>query len=100
MFLRLSDGFLSEVKKSGKRKRYTSESSRDNVRPFVVRNHKGGQPDVLWMYNYEYPGFRAYNSAIRINQKAKGFSSELNKEAISQVANAVFDWQMKDYKEK
>ena len=41
MFLRLSDGFLSEVKKKWKTETVTSESSRDNVRPFVVRNHKG-----------------------------------------------------------
>lgn len=76
----------------------TSQSSRDNVRPFVVRNHQNGQPEVLWMYNYKYPGFKGYDCAIRINQKSKGFSSDLNREDITKVANAVFDWQIADYK--
>ena len=75
----------------------TSQSTRDNVRPYVVRNHKPGQPDVLWMYNYEYPHFKSYNSAIRVNQKAKGFSSALNKKDIAQVADAVYNWQMREY---
>ena len=75
----------------------TKDSERDNIRPFVVRNHSGGQPDVLWVYNYKYPGFRSYESAIRVNQKAKGFDSSLNKEAIKAVATAVADWQLRDY---
>ena len=29
----------------------TKDSERDNIRPFVVRNHSGNQPDVLWVYN-------------------------------------------------
>lgn len=75
----------------------TKDSERDNIRPFVVRNHSGGQPDVLWVYNYKYPGFRSYESAIRVNQKAKGFDSSLNKKAIKAVATAVADWQLRDY---
>lgn len=75
----------------------TKDSERDNIRPFVVRNHSGNQPDVLWVYNYKYPGFRSYESAIRVNQKAKGFDSGFNKEAIKVVATAVADWQLRDY---
>lgn len=75
----------------------TKDSERDNIRPFVVRNHSGGQPDVLWVYNYKYPGFRSYESAIRVNQKAKGFDSSSNKKAIKAVATAVADWQLRDY---
>ena len=76
----------------------TSQSERDNVRPFVVRNHRDGQPSVLWMYNYKYPGFKAYNCAIRIDQKAKGFSAEWNKEDVATVADTVFRWTMKTYR--
>lgn len=75
----------------------TKDSERDNIRPFVVRNHSGSQPDVLWVYNYKYPGFRSYESAIRVNQKAKGFDRSLSKEAIKTVATAVADWQLRDY---
>lgn len=73
----------------------TYQSERDNVRPFVVRNHGGKQPSVLWMYNYKYPGFQAYDCAIRTNQKAAGFSAEWNKKDIAMVADTVFRWVMK-----
>lgn len=76
----------------------TQDSERDNIRPFVVRNHSGKQPSLLWMYNYKYPGFRSYDCAIRVNQKAKGFDDSLNEEAIKKVATAVADWQLRDYK--
>lgn len=77
----------------------TRQSSRDNVRPFVVRNHQGDQPSVLWMYNYKYPGFKAYDCAIRVNQEAKGYDASFSKESIEKVSNAVFDWQERDYNE-
>lgn len=72
----------------------TSNSEKDNVRPFVIRNHKEKGPGVLWMYNYKYPNFRAFDCAIRIDQKAKPFSSELNKSSIAAVADSVATWQM------
>ena len=75
----------------------TYQSEKDNVRPFVVRNHRGSQPSVLWMYNYKYPGFKAYDCAIRSDQEAKGFSSKWNKKDITIVADTVFRWVMKTY---
>ena len=75
----------------------TYQSDNDNVRPFVVRNHRGSQPSVLWMYNYKYPGFKAYDCAIRTDQEAKGFSSKWNKKDITIVADTVFRWVMKTY---
>ena len=75
----------------------TYKSEKDNVRPFVVRNHRGSQPSVLWMYNYKYPGFKAYDCAIRTDQEAKGFSSKWNKKDITIVADTVFRWVMKTY---
>lgn len=75
----------------------TYQSEKDNVRPFVVRNHRGSQPSVLWMYNYKYPGFKAYDCAIRADQEAKGFSSKWNKKDITIVADTVFRWVMKTY---
>ncbi|WP_294627652.1 glycoside hydrolase family 88 protein [uncultured Bacteroides sp.] len=73
----------------------TAQSELDNVRPYVARNYKAGQPSVLWMYNYNYPHFKRYDCAIRINQKAKGFSAEWNKEDVSMVADTVYRWVMK-----
>lgn len=73
----------------------TAQSELDNVRPYVVRNYEAGQPSVLWMYNYSYPHFRKYNSAIRVNQKAKGFSAEWNKKDVAAVADTVYRWVMK-----
>ena len=75
----------------------TYQSEKDNVRPLVVRNHRGSQPSVLWMYNYKYPGFKAYDCAIRTDQEAKGFSSKWNKKDITIVADTVFRWVMKTY---
>lgn len=80
-----------------KKEAVTRDSERDNVRPFVVRNSREGQPNVLWMYNYKYPGFKSYDCAIRVNQKAKGYDSSLKKEAVKAVAAQVADWQLRDY---
>ncbi len=75
----------------------TKESERDNVRPFVVRGHRDGQPSVLWMYNYVYPGFRKYHSALRTNQKAAGFDPACKKEAILKVGTKVANWQLNNF---
>lgn len=78
----------------------TEQSELDNVRPFVIRNYKQGEPNLLWMYNYSYPHFKSYNCAIRINQKAKGYDGEMKKSSVMEVAAAVADRQMKDYAKK
>ena len=82
-----------------RREAVTARSEHDNVRPFVVRNHPKGAPSVMWAYNYKYPHFRAYNSALRIDRKADGFSSRLDTTDIKRVANAVANWQLRDTKE-
>ena len=86
-------------KKKWRTEAVTVQSGRDNVRPYVVREHKEGQPSVLWMYNYKYPHFKKFNAAIRIDQKAKGFNAAWNKEAVAEVADTVFRWTMKTYRE-
>lgn len=77
----------------------TSQSERDNVRPFVVRNHKKDQSAVLWMYNYSYPHFKKYDCGIRVNQKFKGFSPIWEKNDVAIVADTVFRWAMKTYQQ-
>lgn len=75
----------------------TCNSDRDNVRPFVIRDYKEGQPSVLWMYNYKYPGFRAYHTGIRLNRKAEPFSDKLVKVDVMKVARNVADWQIEAF---
>lgn len=77
----------------------TQESERDNIRPYVVRNYSGSQPHLLWMYNYKYPGFKKYDCAIRIQQKAKGFDNSLSQMAIKEVAAEVADRLIRDYEQ-
>lgn len=92
---------LTDTGKSGKwlREAVTAKSGRDNVRPYVVRNYPARAPHVMWMYNYKYPHFRAYESALRIDRKANGFSPRLDTSAVKKVANAVADWQIRDTEE-
>lgn len=77
----------------------TCGSEHDNVRPFVVRDCPEGMPGLMWMYNYRYPGYTAFDSAIRLNQPDKGFSGEWSKKAVSEVADRVSDRQMKHMQE-
>ncbi len=91
--------FTGGNKSKWKQEAVTQGSARDNVRPFVVRNHLGNQPSVLWMYNYKYPRFKEYDCAIRVGQPAKGFDASFDKESIRKVGNALFDWQIRDSEE-
>lgn len=75
----------------------THKSAKDNVRPFVIRNHKIGQPSLLWMYNYRYPTFRDYHCGIRMNKPAPKHSALLQKEEIKKVARSVADWQLNNF---
>lgn len=87
-------------KEKWKRNFVTEHSERDNVRPFVIRNYPKNFPNLLWMYNYSYPGFKAYDCAIRINQKAKHYDYNIKKDAIKKVAEKVADWQIREYNKK
>jgi hypothetical protein len=45
----------------------TSGSSRNNVRPFVVRDHPAGQPFVLWMSAIRYIHYTDFRTAIKMS---------------------------------
>lgn len=83
-----------------KREAVTAQSERDNVRPFVVRDYPAGAPHLIWMYNYKYPNFRAYDCALRIDRKADGFDGRIDSAAIRTVASAVADWQLRDTEQR
>lgn len=46
----------------------TAGSANDNVRPFVIRNHDGATPTVLWMENRHYRHYLDYDTAIRMDE--------------------------------
>jgi hypothetical protein len=46
----------------------TAGSANDNVRPFVIRNHDGSSPTVLWMENRFYRHYLDYDTAIRMDR--------------------------------
>ncbi|WP_139958311.1 BNR-4 repeat-containing protein [Flavicella sediminum] len=49
-----------------KRELITNNSKKDNVRPFIPRNYKKGDPEVvLWMENDNYIHYTNYKSAIK-----------------------------------
>ena len=76
----------------------TRNSDHDNVRPFVVRNcPENVSPRLLWMNNLEYPTYRSYNSRIMMDVTDQVFSGSINKGAVSAVASAVADWQIRHF---
>jgi hypothetical protein len=54
--------------KTWKSEAVTSNSTHNNVRPFVIRNHpKKQKPDVLWMLNEKYVHYTDYRTAIKMD---------------------------------
>ncbi len=48
----------------------TKGSVNDNVRPFVIRDHGGSSPTVIWMENRRYRHYLDYETAIRMDRVA------------------------------
>lgn len=77
----------------------TENSIQDNVRPFVVRNApESVSPRVLWMNINHYEHYTNYHTSIKGNELARNFSAELSEKAINEVAIAVADWQIDNFK--
>ena len=49
----------------------TAGSANDNVRPFVIREHGGLSPTLLWMENRSYRHYLDFDSAIRIDRVSR-----------------------------
>ncbi len=75
----------------------TARSSRDNVRPFVPVNDPHSR--VMWMYNYHYPVFTDFCTAIRIGDLSNGFPGETDTLSVKTVMKAVADWQIQALEE-
>jgi hypothetical protein len=49
----------------------TAGSARDNVRPFVIRNHGRSSPSLLWMENRRYRHYLDFAATIRMDRRAR-----------------------------
>ena len=77
----------------------TSNSTEDNVRPFVVRNHedKTGGPTVLWMSLDRYVHFTDYRTKILMDRRAPApelMKADFAPAAILKTMELVGDWQL------
>ena len=80
------------------RRAVTSESLKDNVRPFVVRNSPPSlSPRVLWMHVNNYEHYTNFSTAIKGNEAAGKFSAGLNQGDIMKVMSAMADWQIDNF---
>ena len=72
----------------------TERSEKDNVRPFVVRNHTTEAPYLLWMENKKYEHYTNYLSSIKMNVLKPLPSAYFTKEAVKAAMKKVADWQL------
>ncbi len=73
----------------------TAKSTKDNVRPFVVRNHTGGgKPYLLWMENRMYEHYTKFDASIKMNLLKPLPSTDFAKEAVINAMKKVADWQI------
>lgn len=76
----------------------TAHSLKDNVRPVVIRHAPASvSPRLLWMQVNHYQHYSNYNTSIKGNQPAKKFDTDLSKGAITNVMQAVADWQIDNF---
>ena len=90
--------------KSWKVNQLTKGSSKNNIRPFAVRNAKEGNPlQVLWMQNTRYPYFAylrnadfrgRFHSSIKMGLQSPTIDNPVNKENIINIMRQTADWQL------
>lgn len=73
----------------------TKGSSKDNIRPFPVRNATQGNPlQVLWLTNTRYSHYTNFQSAIKMGLAPESPSSNLDSAEIIAVMQKAADWQL------
>jgi rhamnogalacturonyl hydrolase YesR len=86
--------------KSWKASRFTSGSSKNNVRPVAVRGATEGNPlQVLWMCNTRYTHYTDYQAAIQMGLVPGPVSGGLDSKSILDVMHRVADWQIMNPRE-
>lgn len=74
----------------------TSNSLKDNVRPYVVRSAPSGLSGrVQWM-NGDYRHYTDYSTAIKSNALRNKPSNALTREAVFNAMKSVADWQVQE----
>jgi rhamnogalacturonyl hydrolase YesR len=94
----------SKSGRSWKIEHITKGSSKDNVRPFAVRNANAENPvQVLWMQNTRYIHFHAthvtqwydrFHSSIKMDVPSPRVNNPLSSEGITNLMVRVADWQL------
>lgn len=89
----------------------TSNSSKNNIRPFAIRNAKEGQtPQLLWVQNTKYINYSLYSvdqnsalpfkdryqSAIKMDIKYPETNTKVTKEGILQTMREFLNWQLEN----
>lgn len=73
----------------------TRGSSKDNVRPFAVRNANEGQDiQVLWMTNTRYVHYTDYQSAIKMDLLSPETDDPFDPKSIINIMEQTADWQL------
>ena len=82
--------------KNWKTRQLTGGSSKDNIRPFAVRNAREGNPlQVLWMTNNFYEHYTKYQSAIQTSIPFDRKSIDpFSEKGIMDLTGQVADWQI------
>lgn len=75
----------------------TKGSTKDNIRPFPVRNAGEGNPvQVLWMTSTHYRHYTDYHTSIKIGLEPEPVSSVLDSANILELMHKVADWQLEN----
>jgi len=75
----------------------TEHSSKDNVRPFAVRNAQKGNPlQVLWMNNTKYVHYDNFLTSLKMSIKPDPVSDPLDAKSIKNVMHRVANWQLEN----
>ncbi len=73
----------------------TKGSSKNNVRPFAVRNAAEDNPlQVLWMCNTRYVHYTDYHTSIQMSLKPEPQAPVLEEKGILEIMHRVADWQI------
>jgi len=75
----------------------TERSSKDNVRPFAVRNAEKGDPlQLLWMKNTKYIHYDNFLTSLQMDIKPDTISNPLDTADIEDVMHRVANWQLEN----
>ncbi|MFZ1292432.1 MAG: glycoside hydrolase family 88 protein [Melioribacteraceae bacterium] len=73
----------------------TKGSTKDNVRPFAVKNSRAENPlQILWMQNTNYIHYTNYFTSIKMNIVSPKITNPLKIENVKNIMRQSADWQL------